>query len=40
MLFQNPFAKKEVNYDELEGSAKEAGVAALKGEVTKRFVYI
>lgn len=32
-MFSNPFKKKEVNYEELEGAAGEAGRAALKGEV-------
>ncbi|CAN0348366.1 unnamed protein product [Ascophyllum nodosum] len=36
MMFQNPFAKKEVNYEELQGSAKEAAEAALKGEVPSK----
>lgn len=34
MMFSNPFKKKEVDYDELEGAALEAGRAALKGEVS------
>lgn len=33
MLFSNPFKKKEIDYDELEGAAEEAAKAALKGEV-------
>lgn len=33
MMFSNPFKKKEVDYEELEGAAEEAGRAALKGEV-------
>lgn len=33
MLFSNPFKKKEVNYEELDGAAEEAARAALKGEV-------
>lgn len=34
MMFSNPFKKKEVDYDELEGAAGEAGRVALKGEVS------
>lgn len=33
MMFSNPFKKKEVDYEELEGGAEEAARAALKGEV-------
>eukprot|EP00752_Nemacystus_decipiens_P013846 g12293.t1 len=36
MMFSNPFKKKEVNYEELEGGAQEAGQAALKGEVPSK----
>lgn len=36
MLFSNPFKKKEVNYEELEGAAGEAGRAALLGEVPSK----
>lgn len=32
-MFSNPFKKKEVNYEELDGAAAEAARAALKGEV-------
>lgn len=34
MMFSNPFKKKEVNYEELEGAAGEAARAALKSEVS------
>eukprot|EP00904_Undaria_pinnatifida_P003731 jgi/Undpi1/13359/HiC_scaffold_8.g03018.m1 len=36
MLFSNPFKKKEVNYEELEGAAGEAAKAALVGEVPSK----
>ncbi|CAM9626462.1 unnamed protein product [Ectocarpus sp. 13 AM-2016] len=36
MMFSNPFKKKEVNYEELEGGAEEAARAALKGEVPSK----
>ncbi|CAM9716550.1 unnamed protein product [Discosporangium mesarthrocarpum] len=36
MMFSNPFKKKEVDYDALEGGAAEAARAALKGEVPSK----
>ncbi len=36
MLFSNPFKKKEVDYEELEGAASEAAQTALKGEVSRK----
>ena len=40
MMFSNPFKKKEVDYEELEGAAQEAGQAALKGEVSCHYQHI
>lgn len=34
MLFSNPFKKKEIDYEELEGAAEEAAKSALKGEAS------
>lgn len=34
MMFSNPFKKREVDYEELEGAASEAAKYALKGEVS------
>lgn len=39
MMFSNPFKKKEVDYEELEGAAQEAGQAALKGEVSSLIIH-